>query len=403
MPKMIHTSDWHLGKKLNGKFDLIEDQRAALEDLLRIVTDEDPDVVVVAGDVFDTPDRPPLSALRLWAWASEALIEGRPDGRPLVVIPGNHDHAERLSLNANLAKPNGLHLVFNFEDALQPTVIAGIEFSCFPFHKPARVRAIAEDIHDPATVPTIGDYDYDAAMRWLAQEALRNGEHDGPRVAVAHAYVDGADAEGSGEDPVMLGGAGGVTTSAFDGYDYVALGHIHRAYPLPGSSHVRYAGSLYPCAFDERSDKSVTIVEWAEGPGANREPNVRTVPLATTRRVRVIDDLSFDDVLAKGRRERADGDASVEDYILASVTDRYPVPHAQTLLTEVYPNAQFEQRWLEVAIEGRHDVPDPKEHTMEEMFEAFYRFVEGDDAAMTPLEKELLLEALDGLGEEREA
>ena len=201
----------------------------------------------------------------------------------------------------------------------------------------------------------------------------------------------------------MLGGAGSVTVDAFAGFDYVALGHIHRAYPLPGTKHVRYAGSLYPCAFDERNDKSVTIVEWPDAAVAGTEPTTRMVPLRLNKEVRVIDDLSFDELVARGEEARRDGDPRVEDFILASVTDRTPIPHAQSLLASVYPNAQFEQRVLDVEVERRQDVPDPQHHTVEEMFDAFYRYVHGPDAAPSELERQLLHEVLDELGMERDA
>ncbi|MDR9392304.1 MAG: metallophosphoesterase [Trueperaceae bacterium] len=369
-PPHLRLAHW---KELNGKFDLIPEQ----QHVLKVAHDEDPAVVVVAGDVFDTLEQPPRSALRTWAWRSQELVESRSGGRPLFVIPGNRDHAYRMSPNAGLARPSGLHRFRELDRAHEAHGIGGIEFFGFPFHKPGRIGTLAQRHASEANGDegSIGDFDYDEAMRWLTKRALntRSGQH--PCVAVAHAYVDGAEAEGVGEEPVTLGGTGSVSVDAFDGFNYVALGHIHRTYPLPGAKHVRYAGGLYPCAFDERSDKLITIVEWPDEAVAGTSTATRLVPLRLSTEVRTIEEMSFDDRIAAGEQARRCGDHRVDDFILVSVIDRIPIPHASSLLTSLYLNAQFEQRVLDVEIERRHDVPDPQNHTVEEMFDAIFRHV----------------------------
>ena len=394
MPTLLHTADWHLGKSLNGKFDLLEEQAYVLEHLLELIAARDPDVVVIAGDLFDNPERQSVAALKLWTHVSEAIVRGRAGGRPLVVIPGNHDHAYRVSLNAGLA--SGLHVVHDLERALTPLHLAGLAITAIPYHKPARVRALAERSGDPVV---IGDFDDHAAMAHLAQRALSH--HDGryPRVAVAHAFLVGGDAEGAGEEPIAaVGGVGGVRASAFDGFDYVALGHLHRPFAVAGAARVRYSGSLYPYSFDEANAKSVTLLSWPDGATAGTPPTVELLPLRQRRQVRVVDGIAFEMLLERA----AEAGARREDYILASVSDRQPIPHAQARLREAYPNAQFEQRFLDVVFEQRLDIPDPNEHSVEAMFEAFYRSAFGDEP-MTNLERELLAEALDAIAVEREA
>jgi hypothetical protein len=162
---------------------------------------------------------------------------------------------------------------------------------------------------------------------------------------------------------------------------------------------VRYAGSLYPYAFDEAGAKSVTIVRWEDGAGPGSAPEITQVPLDVRRQVRVVDDLRFDALLQLGEQARARGDASREDYLLASVTDRNPIPHAQVRLNEVFPNAVFEQRRIDIAADEAFDVPDPTTHSIEEVFEAFYHHVYGADEALDDLEHEALLEALSRLGD----
>lgn len=412
MPKVLHTADWHLGKQLK-RFDLIAQQREALERLLDVIDDERPDLVVLAGDVFDVGERPTLAALRVWAWISEEIVRRRPGGLPLVVIPGNHDHPERLAVNARLSRDAGLHLLHDLERAHLPLRVAGVEVFGLPFHKPARVRAlVARDAADagatgaadaiadagaganPATAAAIGDFDYHAAMAWLARRALAASAGDAPRLLLAHAFVEGAGAEDAAEDPVMVGGAGAVRVDALAGFDYVALGHLHTPRALAGAANVRYAGSLYPCSFDEANDKAVAIVRWPDGAPPGTAPDVTLRPLEVGRRVRVVADQTFDEVIRRGEAARAAGDPAADDYLLASVTDRAPIAHAQARLAEVHPHGVFEQRRLDVVLDDGPDLPDVDEASVEEVFLAFYRHVLGDGAALGDAEAEILRTAL---------
>lgn len=403
MPKVLHTADWHLGKHLK-RFDLIEPQREALERLLAVIDDERPDLVALAGDVFDVGERPTLAALRTWDWVAEEIVRRRPGGLPLVVIPGNHDHPERLAVNARLSRDAGLHLRHELDRAHDPLRLAGLEVFALPFHKPARVRALAarearagDDAGEASAADAagaIGDFDYHAAMEWMVRRALGGSAGDRPRLLLAHAFVEGAGEEGAGEDPVMVGGAGAVAAHAFDGFDYVALGHLHGPRALPGRPWVRYAGSLYPCSFDESGERTVAIVEWPEGAPAGTAPQVRTRPLTVRRRVRAVRDLTFDEVIRRGEAARAAGDAAADDYLLASVTDRTPIAHAQARLTEVHPHGVFEQRRLDVVLDDGPELPDVDEASVEEVFLAFFRHVLGDDERPTDAEAEILRAAL---------
>lgn len=400
MPTVLHTADWHLGKSLQ-RFDLIAEQREALERLLDVIDAEAPDLVVIAGDVFDVPDRQPLGAIRTWTWITEEITARTAAGLPIVVVPGNHDHPERLGYNSHLTRGSGLFVLNDLDRAHEPLEIAGVELFGIPFHKPARVRAMLQRDGVDKTIDgvddDIDDFDYDTAMARVVQRCLAASRGTLPRLAVAHAFVAGAGDEDRSEDPVMVGGAGGVRPSTFAGFDYVALGHLHTARGLPGHAHVRYAGSLYPYSFDERGVKSVTIVRWDAGAGAGTTPEIRSVPLEVQRQVRVIDDLSFDALLALGEGMRSAGDPRRDDYLLASVSDRAPIAHAQARLNEVFPNATFEQRRIDVASDETFDVPDPNEHSLEEVFEAFYRHVYGAESTLDERELATLREALSRL------
>ncbi len=398
VPKVLHTADWHLGKRLK-RFDLANEQREALERLLDVIDAEQPDVVVIAGDIFDVPERQPLSAIRTWTWITQEITRRA----PIVAIPGNHDHAERLGYNTHLTRTSGLYILNDLEHAHEGLVLAGLELFGLPFHKPARVRALLErDATEGASPIELDDFDYDTAMRHLVDRALGATRGGHPRVAIAHAFVAGSGEEDSSEDPIMVGGAGGVRASTLAAFDYVALGHLHAPHAASRHSHVRYAGSLYPYAFDEHPSKSVTVARWDDGASAGTRPEVWIVPLEVQRRVRVVADLSFAELLREGEALRSAGDPRSDDYLLASVTDRDPVPHAQARLNEVYPNAVFEQRWLDVAPDEAFDVPDPSRHSVEQVFEAFYTHVYGADERLDELERAVLREALQRLEGGRE-
>jgi len=381
VPTFLHTADWHLGKRLHA-FRLIEQQREALERLLDVVDAERPDAVLVAGDVFDAPV-PPLEALELWDWVVGELVDAR--RVPLVAIPGNHDHAVRLAMNARVARGAGLHVLHDLERAHVPVRIAGVDVFGLPFHKPPHVRALAQRAGTPLEVD---DYDYDAAMAWLLAHAQL--DPDIPSVLLAHAFVAGGGEESEGEDSVMVGGAGAVQPATLAGFDYVALGHLHAPRALPGFERMRYAGSPYPYAFGEVGTKGVALVDLPEQAGG--AVAIRPAPLPATRQVRVVADVAFDDALAAGATARRAGDPRADDYLLLQVNDRGPLAHAHDRLREVHPFALLEQPVTDVQASGRTVPDDIRTLGLEELFRDFYRAT--FDAEPGALELDVLREAL---------
>jgi DNA repair protein SbcD/Mre11 len=390
--KLVHTADWHLGKRLNG-FLLDREQREALGALLAVVDRESPDVVLLAGDVFDTPV-PPLAALETWSWFVNELVAER--GVPLVAIPGNHDHPERLAVNSRVARRSGLHILHDLRECHLPVRVAGIEVFGVPFHKPAHVRAAFSEAVGDAEGAGDGNHaplpvwdpnaSYDLAMdRVLGRvRAARSG--DGPSVLMGHAFVEGAGEEPEGEDAIVVGGAGTVRVATLAGFDYVALGHIHGARDLVRSGPpVRYAGSIYPYAFSEAGRaKSVDVVTFDHG-----ATHVRSVLLEARRRVRVIEGRSFEQVLDEAATVPAD---ERDDFVLVRVTDRGPIDHAVARLREFYPNALLQQPAIEITAERIGFDGDAHTVATEEAFRAFYRHVYQVD--MAPLEEDLLREVL---------
>jgi len=319
--KLIHTSDWHLGR-IFYKTHLTEDQAYLLDQFIGIVRDERPDVVLIAGDVYDR-STPPVEAVELLDDTLSRIVLGLEI--PTIVIAGNHDSPERLSFGSSLMHSKGLHIVGLPESGI-PIGMAdesgSVWFVPIPYAEPAVVRD---------RLGAGEAKDHDAAMAVQVKAALQAAEaaaRQGDRVvAVAHAYVAGGE-QSESERPLTLGGTGAVDVGHFAPFSYVAMGHLHRPQTLAGS-RVRYSGSLMKYSFDEADHaKSVTVVDICEA----GEAAVRTVLLAPRRDVRRVCG-TFEEVV----RGPASG-VNRDDYIMACLSDPDPVWDCMNRLREVYPN-----------------------------------------------------------------
>lgn len=325
---LLHTADWHLGRRLRD-FPLLAEQAAVVDQVVALAVERAVDAVVVAGDVFDTAV-PSIEALQVWSSALDRLVAA---GVPVFVIPGNHDQADRLAHLGGVLGRAGVHLRGSLADVEKPLVVGGVALYGLPFTRAARVRA-----HLGVGVDEVPELDDAAALRRLASKVLAAHERDNQGltpVLVAHAFVAGAGPEDEGEDALAVGGVGAVPVDAFDGFAYVALGHIHGRRSL-ADGRVRYAGSLYPTSFAEATHaKSVSLVTVTRG-----EVSVSEHQLELPRRLRVIKDVSFEELL---RRAASESQAEREDFVLAQVTDVEPIEAAIGRLRAYYPRSLLEQ------------------------------------------------------------
>ncbi|MFF2084615.1 exonuclease SbcCD subunit D [Nocardia sp. NPDC058176] len=249
--RILHTSDWHIGRTFHG-VDLLADQARALSAIAELVAAESVDVVVVPGDVYDR-SIPGADAIAVCNRGFEAI---RAAGATIIATSGNHDSPARLGAGASFAAAGGLHLCTRVADADRPVLLADadgeVAFYGIPYLEPEITRA-------ELGVPQARSHAeiLDAAMaRINADRAARPGVRS---VVLAHAFVVGGEATGS-ERSISVGGVETVPMSAFDGIDYVALGHLHSPQTL--SESVRYSGSPLPYSFGESSHrKAVWIVD----------------------------------------------------------------------------------------------------------------------------------------------
>ncbi|WP_328545503.1 exonuclease SbcCD subunit D [Streptomyces platensis] len=267
--RLLHTSDWHLGRPLH-RVSLLAEQRTFLEHLLETVRREQAEAVVVAGDVFDRAI-PPLDAIDLFKWVLEELADLRV---PLVMISGNHDSPRRLGVNSRLIEHAGIHLRTGVDDCARPAVLhddhGPVAFYGLPYLEPGLVHA-----HLGAEQPSHQAVLNAAMDRVRADLAAQPA---GTRsVVLAHAFVTGADTSESERD-ITAGGVPSVAASVFTGVDYVALGHLHRCQQV--SDRIRYSGSPLAYSFSEaKYPKAMWLIDL----GADATLTAQKVPCPVPR------------------------------------------------------------------------------------------------------------------------
>lgn len=253
--RILHTSDWHVGRTFHG-VDLLADQSRVLEAIADLVVAHDVDVVVVPGDVYDR-SIPSADAVAVCNRGFEAI---RAAGAVIVATSGNHDSPVRLGAGAAFSAAGGLHLLTQVGALDTPVLLddehGPVAFYGIPYLEPEITRAAlgAPQARSHADVLDV------AMTRIRADLDARRAEAPGLRsVLLAHAFVVGGEATGS-ERSISVGGVETVSASAFDGVDYVALGHLHSPQTL--AENVRYSGSPLPYSFGERSHrKAVWLVD----------------------------------------------------------------------------------------------------------------------------------------------
>ena len=318
--RIIHLADLHLGKIIHG-ISLLEnrDQTHWVDAFLELAEQLEPDAVVIAGDVYDrsAPSGDAVTLLSRMVSRLDAL------GIPVMMTAGNHDSAQRMAFGRDILARSGLHISapliespelihVTLEDAYGP-----VTFWLMPYVFPASVaKALGGEA--PGS--------YDGAVRALL--AAQPIDFTQRNVLIAHQNVTAGGCEGTrGGSESMVGGVGQVDYTAFDGFDYVALGHIHAAYPV-GRDAVRYAGSPLCYHFNEVSQpaKGPVLVELGEKDAPVRIETKHISPLHPMRVLRG----TYEQV-----RDELRGDTRKDEYLRVVLTDRFPGPEAQQYLRDI--------------------------------------------------------------------
>ena len=313
--KFIHLSDLHIGKRVN-EVSMTDDQAYILTQIIGIIDAEQPDAVVIAGDVYDK-SVPPTEAVTLF---DEFLCRLAQRNLPVLIISGNHDSPERLAFGGRLMEGAGIHLAPVYNGKVEPVTLSDshgdVNFWLLPFVKP---------IHVKRYFPDAGIESYTDAVRAAIEQM--GVDFTARNVLVTHQFVTGAATCESEE--LSVGGTDNVDADLFDGFDYVALGHLHGPQNI-GSGRVRYCGTPLKYSFSEAGHyKSVTVVELGE----KGDLQLHTVPLTPRHDLREIRG-AFVSLTDKNFYSGT----AVEDYLHIILTDEEDVAEAVGRLRVIYPN-----------------------------------------------------------------
>ena len=365
--KLVHTSDWHLGRSLNGR-SLLEDQRWVLErQFLPWVERERPACVLLAGDVYDR-QIPPAEAIQLF---EEVLIRLVEQNVKVCVISGNHDGPERMTLLRQLLRKNGVYFATDLDDAMEPVVLEEngekLQIFLLPYFDVPRARAfLGED-----SLRGEG-----ACMEALLKKLQPLFLPDAGHVLVSHCFAAGSQLSQS-ENPLFVGGSAQVPTSLFDPFDYVALGHLHG--PQRAGEKACYSGSPLKYSVDEEHQKKGFYrLEW-NGQDMERE----FLPLQPLRDVRKLSG-PLEELIAQGQAQPC------QDYVTLELTDQRPLLMPAEQLRPYYPNLlAVSQPWVTQSVIG-HRSTQLKGLDDLEVFTAFLRDCYGIQA--TPEDQALFQE-----------
>jgi len=313
--KFLHTSDLHIGKRLN-EFSLIEDQKYILLKIIQIADNIKPDGIIIAGDIYDK-SIPSAEAVSLF---DEFLYSLSRRNISVYAISGNHDSAERIAFGSRLMDKSNIYFspVYNgnIKCITKEDEFGKINIYMLPFIKPLNVKRF---------FPEEEIISYTDAIKFALSNI--NIDKNQRNILVTHQFVTGASRSESEE--ISVGGSDNVDASVFEDFDYVALGHIHSPQKMTKET-IRYCGTPLKYSFSECNDnKSVTVIEFNE----KDDLKITTEPLLPLRDMREIKG-KYEDIVLKKNYENT----NTYDYMHITLTDEEDIPDAVMKLRVIYPN-----------------------------------------------------------------
>jgi len=318
--RILHTSDWHLGRSF-GDFTLLDEQRAFVDWLVATAAAEQAELVVIAGDLHDRAV-PPAAAVSLF---SDAVRRLRAVGAEVVAIAGNHDSGERVDAFDGLVDAGGIIIRGGYRAASTVTVReysdGPLAIVALPFLEPLLAPIeTREAILDGSSSPRLSHEAVLAHAIERAEAGLPKGTRS---LALAHAFVTGA-APSDSERELAVGDSGMVSADIFEPFDYVALGHLHRPQLVADSEHIRYSGSPLPYSFGERHQKVVVSIDLAPDGAIT----AHEIPIEVGRAVATVRG-SFDELMS--------GPADEQSWVRVELTDTAVIPDAHRALRAKFP------------------------------------------------------------------
>lgn len=366
--KILHTADWHLGKIVNSVH-MTEEQDYILNELITVIQNEQPDVIIIAGDLYDRAV-PPKDAVELLNRVLTTLIVDLKI--PVLAIAGNHDSPDRLDFGTQLFRSQHLYIKSKLDAELESIVIhdehGPVHFHLIPYVEPAAVRALFEDeqVHSHHT-----------AMESIINKIKKTYDMTERHVVIGHAFIAGGMESESEERLSMIGGSPYVDASLFQEFSYVALGHLHQAQRIK-SDVIRYSGSILKYSFSEVThNKSVTMVNM----GNNGTCNLSYIPLKARRDMQVVE--GYFDVLINKPIENKN------DFLHISLLDNGQIIDPMNKLRKIYPNILRLERKSLTSSKSLSDLQkirhqQTKSHT--ELFAQFYQEIKGETIPETSIQ-----------------
>ena len=376
--KLIHLSDLHLGKRVN-EVSMIEDQEYILHQIIRIIKDENADAVLLSGDIYDK-SAPSAEAVTLFDEFLSRLAQLKVH---VFAISGNHDSPERIAFGNRLMEGAGIHMSPVYSGEVTPIMLSDtygdVNFWLLPFIKPAHVKRY---------YPDEGIESYTDACRVAVEKmgidtAKRN-------VLLTHQFVTGATTCESEE--ISVGGSDNVDASVFEGFDYVALGHIHGPQNI-GSKKIRYCGTPLKYSFSEVNHyKSVTVVDL----GTKGELELHTAALTPLRDMRVIRG-TFSELTNKTFYQ----DTATDDYLRVVLTDEDDVHEAIGQLRIIYPH-MMELKYDNTRTKTNQSIDSAEDVEQKSPLQLFEELFEmQNNQPMSDEQRQFILELWGSIGEDQ--
>lgn len=370
--KIFHTGDWHIGKSVNG-FYMTEDQEFIMDQLYAEIIKEKPEVLLIAGDLYDR-SVPPVQAIELLNKVLGKIVKDLKT--PVIAIAGNHDSNERVDFVSDLLKESGLYISGTLKKRIDKVTIydeyGPVNFYSIPYADPPIVRDLFEDEDIK---------NHNGAMKKI-MSSIDDIDKTERNVAIAHGYITYVKNEGEvavtleesdSEKPLSIGGTSIIDAKCFEDFCYTALGHLHGPQKV-GSNKIRYSGSLLKYSFSEtKQKKGITIVNLDK----NGEVDIQFHEFKPKRDFRIITgelkDLMNNEVSSL---------ENIEDYIKVILTDKGELLDPMAKLRSVYPNVMELVRQDRLNINNtRTSAVNVREKSKLNLFDDFYYEITGENCS----------------------
>ena len=315
--KLLHVADLHIGKIVN-EFSMLEDQKYILEQILQTAIVQKVDAILIAGDLYDR-SIPPADAVAVFDHFLTRALEHQ---IKMIMIAGNHDSQERVSFLENILQAQGLFISGVPKEELKTVRFPDAEIVLLPFCKPSQVQC-----------STSGEAVRKLLSGYWKKEKEQETDQKKSRILVTHYFVTDSGREpelSDSESTIHVGSLDNVDASVFEGFDYVALGHIHKKQQI-GQRPIYYAGAPLKYSFGEAGSTKGMLLVTVDDAGLKKVEELPLTPLHDMRKIKG----TLQELLKQGREEGT----KALDYVQACLTDEGELIDPMETLRSVYPNA----------------------------------------------------------------